>query len=120
VTLNGVHLRAVIDTGAFHTTIFRDSARRVGLGDAAKVGAGTMTGVGARRVHVDVRLATAMTIGDLTVNSMPIVVADQRHTDNVDMLLGFDFVTRVHLWVSRSSGTLIMQFPPQASPAAPP
>jgi hypothetical protein len=34
VTINGHVLRATVDTGAVHTLIFRNNARRAGLGDA--------------------------------------------------------------------------------------
>ncbi|HTZ72262.1 MAG TPA: retroviral-like aspartic protease family protein [Acetobacteraceae bacterium] len=116
VTINGERLRALIDTGAVHTTVFRDTARRIGLGKATILGRGKMRGVGPRRVDVDVRMSAPVTIGDLTINNMPVIVADQRHLENADMLLGYDFVTRVHLWISHSSGTLIMQFPPLPTP----
>jgi hypothetical protein len=36
----------------------------------------------------------------------------------VDVLLGEDFISRVHLWISYSSHTLIMQYPPKPSKKA--
>jgi predicted aspartyl protease len=117
VTINGRVLRAAIDTGAEHTTIFRDSARRAGLADADVLGHEHLRGIGERSVAADVRLSAPVVIGDLTIQNMPIVVADQRRFSGIDMLLGYDFVTRVHLWISHSSHTLIMQYPPMATPA---
>ena len=117
VTINGHVLRAAIDTGAEHTVIFRDSARRAGLSEAAVLAHGHLRGIGKQSVAADIRISAPVMIGDLTVQNMPIVVADQRHLQDTEMLLGFDFVTRVHLWISHSSNTLIMQYPPMATPA---
>jgi clan AA aspartic protease (TIGR02281 family) len=117
VSINGERFRAVIDTGAPHTAMFRDSARRAGLDDADALGGASVIGVGSRAVKAQVRMSAAVVIGDLTVKNMPIVVLDQRHMPNTDILLGHDFVTRVHIWISRSSGTVIMQYPPQPTPA---
>jgi hypothetical protein len=75
-------------------------------------------GIGAQPVAADVRIGAPLVIGDLTIMNMPIIVADQRRLPDTDILLGFDFVTRVHLWISHSSNTLIMQYPPVATPRA--
>jgi clan AA aspartic protease (TIGR02281 family) len=115
VTINGERLRAVIDTGASHTMIFRDSARRAGLGEGDVLERTNLHGVGRRVVRAEMRLSAPVVIGELTVQNMPVLVADQRHPKDADMLLGYDFVTRVHVWVSRSSGTVIMQYPPHST-----
>ena len=116
VTINGKIFKAVVDTGATRTLIFRDSARRAGLRDAAILARDSIHGAGERPVAGDIRISAPMSIGDLTVTGMPIVVADQTHPVDTDILLGFDFVTRVHLWISHSSHTLIMQYPPMPTP----
>jgi clan AA aspartic protease (TIGR02281 family) len=118
VSVNGRLLRAVIDTGANQTSIFRDSARRVGLitGDVQRTT--DFHGVGPRVVRAEERISAPLVIGDLTVNNLKVAILDQRHPGQEDMLLGYDFVTRVHLWISHSSNTVIMQYPPQASPTA--
>jgi predicted aspartyl protease len=126
VSINGARLRAVIDTGAEETVIFRVGARRAGLLSGEVLGSSESSGVGPRAVKSDLRISAPVVIGDLTVNNMPVEVvdqrslgvSDQRKTGETDMLLGYDFVTRVHLWISHSSNTVIMQYPPQASPAA--
>jgi predicted aspartyl protease len=116
VTINGTRLRAVIDTGAQHSAIFRDSAHRAGVGEAALVAQSIARGVGPRLVQADVRISPPVVVGDLTITNMPIRVLDQRHMDDADMLLGYDFVTRVHVWISRSSDSVILQYPPAATP----
>jgi predicted aspartyl protease len=60
----------------------------------------------------------SVTIGDLIVKNMPVAVTDQRLGD-VDMLLGLPFTRQVHVWISNSSHTLIMQYPPAPSPKLP-
>jgi hypothetical protein len=67
-------------------------------------------------VQSDLRISPPVVIGDLTISNMPILVLDQRHANDADMLLGYDFVTRVHVWISRSSDSVIMQYPPAATP----
>jgi predicted aspartyl protease len=128
VSINGTRLRARIDTGAEQTAIFRLGARRAGLITGQVQGMFEAGGIGPRAVKADLRISAPVVIGDLTVNNMPVAVTDQRSlgpsgqrgTADTDMLLGYDFVTRVHLWISHSSRTVIMQYPPQASPAAEP
>lgn len=118
VTVNGVKLRALVDTGADHTFMFRNSAARAGISQNQLAGAVTARGVGPRAIRGDVRIGAPVTIGDLTISNMPIVVGDQRSDSEtgVDVLLGNDFLTRVHVWISHSSNALILQFPPTASP----
>ncbi len=118
VSINGTRLRALIDTGAEHSLIFRDTAQRAGLGTAEVIERSSGVGVGPRVVAEELRLSAPVVIGDLTIKNMPIVVADQRHDVGVDLLLGYDFVTKVHVWISRSSGALVMQYPPLATPAS--
>ncbi len=54
-------------------------------------------------------------MGDLVFGNMKVAVLDEAAGDDTDMLLGADFQTKVHLWISYSSHTLIMQYPPRAS-----
>ena len=73
-----------------------------------------------------------MRIGDLQFNNTVIQILEQdrvgveRHrlgslfeqdelTGGHEVILGADFVQKVHLWISHSSHKLIMQYPPQPS-----
>jgi hypothetical protein len=47
---------------------------------------------------------------------MPVEIVDQRSDEDADMLLGLDFLSRVHVWLSFSSRTLVMQYLPEPSP----
>lgn len=135
VRINGHRVRAVIDTGAARTAIFRSTANRLGvdlsgLRDAQAKG----HGVGPRAVPVMTHVFEEVSIGDLTIQNMPVGILDQPgtglslvhvgsrladpslgETGGEEMLLGADFMQKVHLWISHSSHKLIMQYPPKAS-----
>ena len=110
---------ALVDTGAPTTSIFRSAAARLGV---AALPAGphvTAGGVGPRRVDAMEHVFEPVTVGDLTISNMKVAVLDDAAgTDGVEMLLGADFQQRVHLWISYSSHSLIMQYPPRPSKRA--
>jgi predicted aspartyl protease len=122
VQIGGHHLTAIIDTGAPRSAIFRNAAYWIGL-DADALAThpdGTTTGVGPRTVRVLRRVTPPITIGEITIANLPIDIIDQRLRDTgVDMLLGMDFFAHVHGWLSFSSHTLLMQYPPLPSPPRP-
>jgi hypothetical protein len=50
---------------------------------------------------------------------MPALVADQNYgATGDDMLLGMGLLKTAHVWLSNSSHTLLLQYPPQPTPAA--
>jgi hypothetical protein len=109
----------MIDTGANFSAIFRHTAERVGvhMEDASARQHGSGRGIGPQTVaSVRMKLDT-VDVGDLEFTNMPVEVLDDRRGDEVEMLLGEEFQRRVHLWISYSSHTLIMQYPPTASKA---
>jgi clan AA aspartic protease (TIGR02281 family) len=116
VQIAGKTFRAAVDTGAPSTLMFSNAARRLGLdpekltADQHFLAAGPGPSLRAAVRHV----ISPMTIGDVTVSNMPIAIADQPSFDT-DMLLGLDFLTRVHVFLSFSSHTMLMQLPPRPS-----
>jgi hypothetical protein len=118
VSINGTDLRALISTDTPQSLIFRDSARLAGVSGGALLDSRKLSVLGPRPVKGDARISGPLQVGDLTVSNMKLVVVDERHAGFVNMTLGYDFITTVHLWISHSSRSVIMQFPPQASPAA--
>ena len=117
VTIGGQDFIALIDTGASSSAIFRSAAAKLGIG-ASQLTAdrrSTVIGVGPRHVTAARHVFESITVGDLSIANMPIDVLDNPRLDSVDMLLGIDFQSSVHLWISYSSNTLIMQYPPQPS-----
>ena len=120
VQIGGKILTAMVDSGAASTLIFRNAASRLGLHlDALQSDRHFRAGgIGPDRVNAVRHVMTPITIGDLTIENLPAAIVDQRSFDDSDMLLGLDFLSRVHVWFSFSSHTLVMQYPPLASPAA--
>ncbi len=121
VQIGGKTLRALVDTGAPGSAIFRDSARRIGL-DLQRLPADRrfhVGGIGPNRPDAVLHVLAPVTMGELTVSHLPVAIIDQRSIHDVDMLLGLDLLSRAHSWFSFSSHTLIMQYPPLTSPALP-
>jgi len=136
IVIDGQRLRAVIDSGAAQTAMFASAARRLGLDLSAlhAPNAGRGFGIGPRPVPVMRHVFDTVQIGDLQIRNMPVMILAQAdlgfnmvHVGSLladpssgepggeDMLLGADFMQKVHLWISHSSQTLIMQYPPQQS-----
>ena len=121
VSITGRRLQALLDLGAPDTIIFRGAARRLGL-DAAALAqdpAGFLGGIGPHAVRAHAHIVEPVTVGELTIRNMPAIISDERISGEEDMILGLDFFRRVHVWMSFSSHTLIMQFPPGLSPPKP-
>jgi hypothetical protein len=109
VVIGGIKLIAVVDSGAQRSSIFRNSARRLGLRLADLTTDGHSKAIGLGPEARD-------EVGEITLSNLPVSIIDQRSDDDTDMLLGLDFLTRVHVWLSFHSHTMLMQYPPMASP----
>ena len=121
VVIDGVTLDAVVDSGAQRSAIYRDAASRLGLRveDLKMDRHFHAIGVGSE-VRDEVRhIMTPIRIGEVTIDHLPVGIIDQRSSDGVDMLLGLDFFTHVHVWLAFHARTLIMQYPPRPSPRLP-
>ncbi len=136
VTIDGHVLHAVVDSGAAHTVLFRAAAARLGV-DLSPLRApshGLGYGIGPRPVATMSHVFGVVQIGDLQIRNMRLAILDQAnmgigmvHIGSLladpssgqpggeDMLLGADFMRKVHLWISHSSHKLIMQYPPAPS-----
>jgi len=121
VTIRGIKLRAAIDTGAPTSLLFRSAARRLAL-PVDRILSETKTnisGIGPRQPRAAYgRLLLPMEIGGLDISNLPVAIADEDSGSGVDMLLGYDFVTVVHVWISHSSHAVIMEYPPHPTPIA--
>ncbi len=120
VQIGSTSLVALVDTGAAHSAIFRGPAERIGLrlADLKADQSFTVHGVGSERVRAVRHAIEPVSIGDLEFSNMRLDVLDDRPGDEVEMLLGADFVRAVHIWISYSSHSLILQYPPHASKKA--
>ena len=114
VGIGGQSFSASIDTGAPHTVIFADAARRLGLdiADLTQDFHFRAFGVGPDRPQAVRHVLAEMRVGDVAIHNLPVAIIDQSAMRGVDMLLGLDFLSRIHAWLSFSSHTLIMQYPP--------
>lgn len=116
VTIGGHDFTALINSGADQTIMTADAAARAGL---KPVDTGPMTpikGVGSGTIATRSVIVPALQIGDLTMSKFPVLVTPQQRIGPAGVELGIDFLRNVHVWISRSSGTLIMQYPPVATP----
>jgi clan AA aspartic protease (TIGR02281 family) len=121
VEIGGKTLLAVVDSGAPNTVVFRSAARRLGvdLDSLAHDPHFAATGVGPNARAAVRHVMAPITVGEVTVSNLPVAIVDERMPGGIDMLLGMDFLSRVHVWLSFSSHTMIMQYPPKASPPLP-
>lgn len=110
---------AAIDTGAARTMMYRTTARRLGLKLQALKDDRRMSarGIGPDIVAGVIHVSEPITLGDLTIRHAPVAIVDQAAEPDIDLLLGADFLALVHVWISYSSKTVILQYPPKPSPA---
>ncbi len=120
VTLGDATLLAQLDTGAPNTVMTARAARRTGLTDEMLASDRRLktAGIGGGGVAEVRHLSAPMTIGKLTVANIRVGIIDETLGDT-DMLLGMDFLSKVHTWISNSTRNVVFQVPPTASPPVP-
>ncbi len=123
VTIGGHPVEAIVDRGAPNTYIYSLGARMIGVTQAEfdayrHIRTG---GVGPKAVEAAIHIVPSMDIGDLEVRNVPFVLINEpAEVVSPEIILGADILRHIHMWISHSSHTLIMQFPPTPSPASPP
>ncbi len=103
VYVNGVRLKAILDTGANASVISSRAAARAGLTpqmEGAKL-VGVSSGVGSRLIRTWSVPVGVFKFGDEEVRNTRIQIAGVELT-NADMLLGADFFLSHHVFVSNS------------------
>ncbi len=61
--------------------------------------------------------APSISFGEVALHNMPVTVVDQHSAgDHIDMIIGMDILARMHVWISFSTNTLVLQYPPAATP----
>ncbi len=118
VSIAGHTLPALIDTGTVYNAIFAATAATLGLHpEVLRTNHRTVaTGIGPNPVNAIRHVLEAVTVGDITIENMPVEIVDDQAPPGISVVLGLDFARRIHLWLSYSSGMLIMQYPPSTSP----
>jgi clan AA aspartic protease (TIGR02281 family) len=121
VSIDGHKLKALIDTGAPNTLLYWDAARRAGLNAANFEHDNHFLahGIGPNSVEALQHKLAPMDIGDINIRNLPVAIVHQSSPENIDMLLGLDFLTRVHVWLGFGTRTVVMQYPPSPSPPHP-
>jgi clan AA aspartic protease (TIGR02281 family) len=112
-------LTAIIDTGASGVLLNAATAHRIGIAPTEDSRSVTIGGVGQNKVEARRAVLPTLDVGDLEFKNVHAVIADigiSALDRPVDMLLGLNFLAKVHAWISYSSQTLVIQFPPAASP----
>jgi predicted aspartyl protease len=97
IEVNGQKMLAIIDSGAYRTSIDAHAAERAGIkpGGPDVVEIGSSSGVGTRRVaNWQAKVAT-IKVGDEVVRDGEVAISDTQGQIGVDVLLGDDFL-RAH------------------------
>ena len=108
VTVNGVELVALLDTGSRATLLTDDTARRLGL--SAPASANTSRGVDGTVLpvaHVRVR---EMRVGDDVRRDVPVSVSPIQ-LGRADLQLGLDFLRQRRVWISYVTARLVLALP---------
>lgn len=103
VTIDGVRLTALLDTGSRATLLTEAAARRLGL--AAPPSANTARGVDGGPLGVAHTRVRVLEIGLDVSRDVPVSVADLQ-LGGADLLLGMDYLRQRRVWVSGLSGVL--------------
>lgn len=118
VSVNGHELVAGVDSGAPYNVMFLGGVSKLGLtpADVARDARTRVYGLSAGSVPAIRHVIETADIGDLRISNLPVLISGQNDIGIDDMLLGTDFIKRVHVWISYSSDSLILQYPPASSP----
>jgi predicted aspartyl protease len=116
VTINGHAFTALLDSGAGGTFLWARTAEVLGLTPDPATAGKKLTGFGvAGKTTIFHSTLDSLAVGPLTLRHVPVAVDTETESD-FDLLLGLDFMKRIHVWISNSSHTLVMQYPPTPSP----
>ncbi len=110
VVVDGQPIRALLDTGAQHTTIGLAAASRLGFTGAALAAMTSAISRGAdgRDVTGHVARLNSIAAGGFARQNMRVLVSPL-HIPFADMLLGVDFFARHDIWISYAGGKLFLR-----------
>lgn len=109
VTINGVRLIAMLDTGAPTSVVTRRAAQRAGVDLKSASDNGQAYGIGTKGRQTWVAQLKSFEIGDETISNTPITVIDEE-IGHEDVILGMDFFLSHHLLVARSQKRLYLTY----------
>ncbi|WP_321899903.1 retropepsin-like aspartic protease [Paraburkholderia heleia] len=113
VVLNGVTLRALIDTGSNVSSIAASAAAWAGVDARAMEGDPAMSFAGARgdMMTAHKHRFDTMSVGAATFHNVRLSVQDQDFP-GIDMLLGMDFLRWRKVWLSYGTNQVFIQYTP--------
>jgi hypothetical protein len=111
VALNGVSLRAMLDSGAASSLLAAPGMFRLGLDVAQLAGdpGDVVSGVGPRSVVMRRHRFAVLTIAGQTDPDPEIWVAPVHLSPIVDMLLGMDWLIGRHVWISNATHQVFVE-----------
>jgi tetratricopeptide (TPR) repeat protein len=112
VKLNGVNIRAVLDTGASTSILNRKAAIRAGFNrdDPGVVPAGFVHGLGPKEIETWIARFDLLDLGGEQIRHAQLRVGDLELPYGADMLLGADFFLSHRLYVSQSRRMVYFTF----------
>ena len=111
VTLNGVKLRAVFDTGAPTSVLTLSAARKAGVtpNSPGVVAGGTSFGLGTRSLRTWIATFSRLEIGSESVPAPKIRFSEVELNDG-DMLIGADFFLTHHVYVANDAAKMLFTY----------
>jgi predicted aspartyl protease len=112
VVLNGKKLDAIIDSGAQHTTIMLDAAKRAGIKlDSPRVKRlADVVGIGTERVPHWSAVFETLAIGGETIRDAEIGIIDSQGTTAAEVYLGQDFLRAHRVLFAMSQAKLYLAY----------
>ena len=110
VEINGRTLSASLDSGAQRTVIAATAAARAGISAATRVAGSEIRARGAagELLPAELHLLRDMRVGDVAVRT-PVMVTALSLPNDIDALLGADFLQAHRVWLSYGSRRLFIQ-----------
>ena len=105
VTINGVKLRAMFDSGLPYTTITEKAAAKVGV----KPGDPGVKSFGDAAARVWLGAFASVKIGDEEIKNAPLEIV-RSDDDSYEVLLGADFFAAHHIYVANSQGKIYLTY----------
>jgi tetratricopeptide (TPR) repeat protein len=111
VTLNGVKLRAIFDTGAASSVLTLSAAKKAGVtpNSPGVVAGGTSIGLGSRSLRTWVASFNRLDIGGESIPN-PKIRFSEAELSAADMLIGADFFLTHHVYVANDQAKMLFTY----------
>lgn len=112
VTINGVSLRALLDTGAPETILSLKAAARLGIhpGDPGVRESAGATGLGSKASRAWSAPFKTFGIGDEEVRNIRLHIVDSQFLSDTDVILGGDFLISHRIYVDNAAHRLFFTY----------